>query len=171
MSSSVSKLESLLARVQRNRTQPRTEAPVAPAAPVVQVPQASLPAVSAPAPHAPSREVVPSPTPLERALASQTSRPSVPASAPAVDVGRAISSLPPVALDQHPPEPEITVEDPFADEAHTAALGRIEEAPSPKRIEPPAPRVSAPIVRTTGEALRPETFGTLLVRTLSLRPR
>lgn len=178
MSSPVEKLESLLARVQRNRMQPRPSPAVeredvsgaTAATPAVE----SMPSEVPKAGNAPARESIASRTPLERALESQTSRASLRPSASPLELDMPetpVSSFPPASF-ADPGEPEISIEEPFPDEEPTGALPKIAEPLAAEPIEAKPPVVSAPIARTKGEApIVSETFGTLLARTLSLRPR
>lgn len=148
----IAKLESLLERIQQNRRPLEAAGPT----PV---------AASAPAEPPGARAPRHSPTPMEQALrASAAPEPEVEIVVDEEeDEGPVITIVPPEAE-----EPEIVV-----DEQPTAPVGTPAAAPEPsvpQRIEAPAPRPSAPVAKVVSKAA-PRTFGELLERTLSLRPR
>jgi hypothetical protein len=161
MSERVERLEALLQRVQRNRTV-RGEAragaglPVSPARAVAAAgprPRLEPSAAAAPAspPQAAPARPKPAPTPLEMAFEARVSRP---AEAPR-PVLRS-SGVPTLALGSEPP---------------TA----VRPAPQDGRVlvEPGAPEPTKPIVQVVSKQppIVPSTFGELLRRSLSLRPR
>ena len=157
----VERLTALLARVQRNRNSsrggngaraPQPVAAIAPPAAVpaprrAEVPVPSAPAPTAPAPTAPARGRH-APTPLEMALEGRVSQ-------PAERFARPIDVAAPVAAPVPAPVP-----------APARAAGRV-------LAEPITPEPSKPIVQVVSKQPphAAASFGELLKRSLSLRPR
>jgi len=187
----VARLESLLERIQQNRT----------AAPV------SLRAVSSDASHAEAAEptaaerptpvpsaaptpvpvAAPTPVPAPQAASAAIIEPQAPAPTPtpATPMEQAMAESGEIDLrDQSDPELEITYPDdddepeitfdeptPVPEAAPTAPVHtRSPEPAEPRRIQTSAARASSPIARVISRH-EPKTFGELLDRALALRPR
>ena len=164
----VARLEDLLTRVQKNRTEGPTAsfaglaaAPIAAAAAAPEVPSPSLSHSAAPPDVSPSR--APKPTPMEMALLQESEEPEVEVTVdvdfeePEIVIGE--ESIPTAPVGTRAP-----VQMPEPATGKRAAL-----AATPVRLAPTA-APSTPVARVVSRA-EPRTFGELLERTLALRPR
>ncbi len=177
----VSRLEALLERIQRNRRPPMEAAPLAlplhpsgapkrPSTPLEIALEVELqrPAVAMPA----ARATTPEPT-----AAPPSAPPPRPASVPAPAAAPPVHAAPPQAPSARPPVAPEAAPPPVAPPAAPAPMAAPPSAAavmSPQRVKPDsiAPP-SAPIVAATAtsETTERPTFGGLLTRSLGLRPR
>jgi hypothetical protein len=165
MSTQVERLEALLERVRENRGQPRAGAPAQPAAPARFEAAAPAPARPAPPPapaaaRAEPRQAdraKPGATPLEMAFEDQLSGPHAPPQAKPAPQPAPASFKPREAAPS------------FAQQSSAAAAPR----EGAMLVDPVVPQPSKPIVQVVSKhpPSVASTFGELLKRSLSLRPR
>lgn len=167
----VQRLEGLLARVQKNRNEPRLANAAAPA-----VAEAPAAAAQLPTPAVAAR--VTTPSPFEDAVESRLSTPAQPAApmtapaaraaslkpAPAAQPAARPASLKPAAPAAAAPQVAVARAVPVAAPVDPNAPARIATSPAPP---------SAPIsqVASAHPSMEGVSFGELLRRSLSLRPR